>query len=51
MNYREKECPRCNGERWLENDEDGGSIRCDLCKGTGVIGWIEEVSKYTIKNK
>lgn len=51
MNYKEKECPRCNGECWLENHDDGELNKCDLCKGTGVIGWIEEVINGKIVKK
>lgn len=44
MNYREKECPMCYGERWIElNDEYGTSIKCELCKGTGIVGYTEEI--------
>jgi DnaJ-class molecular chaperone len=43
MNYKESECPRCTGERLLENPEDGTSAKCDLCNGIGVVGFIEEV--------
>ena len=51
MNYREKECPRCKGECSLENPDDGTLVRCDLCKGTGVVGFIEEIinGKIVIK--
>lgn len=41
LNYREKECPKCNGERYIEADEYGSTELCDMCKGTGVVGWYE----------
>lgn len=40
-NYREKECPKCNGERYLEIDEEGNTELCDMCSGKGIVGWYE----------
>lgn len=39
MKYIERECPQCNGELYIE-DTDGNSSLCDLCNGSGVLGWF-----------
>ena len=48
MNYVEKECPKCNNERRIEDDE-GNLTLCDLCNGSGAIGWTIEDKKVSSK--
>ncbi|KNY25870.1 hypothetical protein [Pseudobacteroides cellulosolvens] len=48
MKYIEKECPQCNGELYVQ-DADGNSSLCDLCNGSGVLGWLFEDKRVSSK--